>query len=58
MGNDSIDVVDPMVIKVRTKLPARAYAIILSQDWGEPDEPIIPGTRQRRPSKRKDNYGK
>ena len=50
--------IDPELRETRARLLARVHAIILPLEWGEPDEPIIPGTRQRRPSKRKDNYGK
>ena len=48
--------IDPELRETRAKLLARVYAYILSPEWGEPDEPIIPGTRQRRPSKRKGSH--
>lgn len=54
MGSD----LDPTLKEARAKLLARVYAIILSPDWGEPDEPINIAVRQRRPSKRKDMHGK
>ena len=44
---------EPMLKEERAKLLARVYTFILSPDWGEPDEPVIIGTRQRRPSRRK-----
>ena len=53
-GND----IDPTIREARAKLLARVYAIILSPDWGEPDEPINVAVRQRRPSKRKGTHGK
>ncbi|MCA9953878.1 MAG: hypothetical protein KC434_04115 [Anaerolineales bacterium] len=53
MDNGQTDSLDPMLKEARAKLLARVYAFILSPDWGEPDEPVIIGTRQRRPSRRK-----
>ena len=53
-GND----IDPTIREARAKLLARVYAIILSPDWGEPDEPNNVAVRQRRPSKRKGTNGK
>ncbi len=44
---------NPILKTERARLLARVYAIILSPDWGEPDEPVIIAARQRRPSKRK-----
>ena len=49
---------DPTLKEARAKLLARVYAIILSPDWGEPDEPNNVAVRQRRPSKRKGTNGK
>ena len=49
---------DPTLKEARAKLLARVYAIILSPDWGEPDEPINVAVRQRRPPKRKGTHGK
>ena len=47
---------DPVLKEARAKLLARVYAIILSPDWGEPDEPVnLPG-RRRRPPKQKQAY--
>lgn len=48
---------EPVSKEERAKLLARVYAIILSPDWGEPDEPVILPGRQRRPSKRKQKRG-
>ena len=53
MENSQIEGLDPTLREARAKVLARVYAYILSPEWGEPDEPIILGTRQRRPSKRK-----
>ena len=58
MERNPIEGLDPALREARAKLLARVYAYILSPDWGEPDEPIILGTRQRRPSKRKGTHGK
>ena len=44
---------EPVSKEERARLLCRDYAIILSPDWGEPDEPVIVPARQRRPSKRK-----
>ena len=44
---------NPISKTERAKLLARVYAIILSPDWGEPDEPVIIAARMRRPSRRK-----
>ena len=49
-------VLDPTLKEERAKLLARVYAYILSPDWGEPDEPLITGSRQRRPPKRKGSH--
>ena len=49
---------EPVSKEERAKLLARVYAIILSPDWGEPDEPNNVAVRQRRPSKRKGKHGK
>ena len=56
MENSQSEGLDPTLREARAKLLARVYAIILSPDWGEPDEPVILGTRQRRPSKRKRSH--
>lgn len=48
---------DPLLRQERAKLLARVYAIILSPDWGEPDEPVILPGPQRRPSKGKQKRG-
>ncbi|MCB8939227.1 MAG: hypothetical protein H6655_12495 [Ardenticatenaceae bacterium] len=53
MENSQIEGLDPALREARAKVLARVYTYILSPEWGEPDEPIILGTRQRRPSKRK-----
>ena len=53
MENSQIEGLDPTLREARAKVLARVYAYILSPEWGESDEPIILGTRQRRPSKRK-----
>ena len=51
MESSEINGIDPVLRDARAKLLARVYAIILSPDWGEPDEPVIVPARQRRPSK-------
>ena len=53
MASGQTDSLDPILKEARAKLLARVYAIILSPDWGEPDEPVIIAARMRRPSKRK-----
>ncbi|MBK8905468.1 MAG: hypothetical protein IPM53_30070 [Anaerolineaceae bacterium] len=53
MASGQTDPLDPILKETRAKLLARVYAIILSPDWGEPDEPVIIAARQRRPSRRK-----
>ena len=58
MENSQSEGLDPTLREARAKLLARVYAYILSPEWGEPDEPIMLGTRQRRPPKRKDTHGK
>lgn len=58
MESSEINGIDPVLRDARAKLLARVYAIILSPDWGEPDEPINVAVRQRRPSKRKGKHGK
>ncbi|MCB8947948.1 MAG: hypothetical protein H6653_08020 [Ardenticatenaceae bacterium] len=56
MENSQSEGLDPTLREARAKLLARVYAYILSPEWGEPDEPIMLGTRQRRPSKRKRSH--
>ena len=56
MENSQSEGLDPTLREARAKLLARVYAYILSPAWGEPDEPVILGTRQRRPSKRKGSH--
>ena len=58
MENSQIEGLDPTLREARAKMLARVYTYILSPEWGEPDEPIILGTRQRRPSKQKGTHGK
>ncbi|MBK8903469.1 MAG: hypothetical protein IPM53_19960 [Anaerolineaceae bacterium] len=53
MDNGQTDSLDPMLKEARAKLLARVYAIILSPDWGEPDEPVELPRRQRRQPKQK-----
>ena len=44
---------NPISKTERAKLLARVYAIILSPDWGEPDEPVdLPHRRRRRPKQK------
>ncbi|MFZ1396518.1 MAG: hypothetical protein WAS33_06465 [Candidatus Promineifilaceae bacterium] len=57
MESNQTDGVDPTLKEERAKVLARVYAIILSPDWGVPDEPVISPTRQRRPSRRKQKRG-
>jgi hypothetical protein len=57
MTQGAMSELDPVLKQARAKLLARVYAIILSPDWGTPDEPVILPTRQRRPSKRKQKRG-
>lgn len=41
----------------RAKLLARVYALILSPEWGKPDEPVVHATRRRSPKKQKETHG-
>lgn len=53
MESGQTDSLYPVLKEARAKLLVRVYAIILSPDWGEPDESVIIAARQRRPSRRK-----
>lgn len=53
MTQSELNELDPVLKEARARLLARVYSIILSLDWGEPDEPVnLPG-RRRRPPKQK-----
>lgn len=41
----------------RAALLAKVYAIILSPEWGAPDEPVQAAGRRRRPAKRRRPQG-
>ncbi len=56
MTQSEMNEVDPVLKEARAKLLARVYSMILSPDWGEPDEPVnLPG--RRRPPKQKQSNG-
>jgi hypothetical protein len=57
MTQSEMNELDPVLKEARARLLARVYSIILSPDWGEPDEPVnLPG-RRRRPPKQKQSDG-
>lgn len=57
MTQSEMNEIDPALKEARARLLARVYSIILSPDWGEPDEPVnLPG-RRRRPPKQKQPDG-